>query len=168
MNLRNTGRLVVAGLAVASALAITACSDDSSSPTIHPTTSAQAAQVPVPTVAVLNAELQRVLDPGVPNAQKFGYVQGMSADPQLADKLMNLYKQNNVQVTIDSVNPRGGNTAVANVTLTVNGKVQPADQTPPVNLVYEDGKWKLTKEWVCQALQLAQITSAACPSTPTS
>lgn len=172
MNLRNTGRLVVAGLAIASALTITACSDNSDNNSTASTsassgsaassaTSAPAA--PPVTADAINAELQKVLDPATPFSEKVTYLQGMDSDPQLATKLQDLYDKNKIKITITSVTPTGGNTAQATGNLTINGKATDPSQEPVVPLVYEDGKWKVGKEFVCRALAMGQVTSPACP-----
>jgi len=171
LNLRNTGRLVVAGLAIASALTMTACSDDSgTSTTTHAvTTTTAVAAAPVPTAATLNSELQKELDPSTPFSEKVTYLQGMDADPDLANKLQKLYSQNNIKANIVSVTPLGGDQAQATVDMTINGKAVDPSQAPVVGLVYEDGKWKVGKDFVCNAIVgLGKMSSPACPATPTS
>jgi ABC-type glycerol-3-phosphate transport system substrate-binding protein len=143
LNLRNTGRLVVAGLAIVSALTITACSDNSDNNSTASTSAAASTSsgpaAPPVNAAVINAELQKVLDPATPFAEKVTYLQGMGSDPQLANKLQKLWNENNVKVTINSVTPTGGNTAQATGTMTINGKATDPSQEPVVPLVYEDG-----------------------------
>jgi len=172
LNLRNTGRLVVAGLAIASALTITACSDDSSdSTTTHAsaTSTSAAPAAPAVTADVINAELQKVLNPATPFAEKVTYLQGMDADPHLADELAKVYAQNSVNVTVLSVTPLGGNQAQATASMTVNGKPVDPSSTPVIPLVYENGKWKVAKDFTCGILtNLGKISSPACPAQATS
>ncbi|HLS77462.1 MAG TPA: hypothetical protein VK083_11795, partial [Nocardia sp.] len=83
MKLRTTGRIAIAGFAAIAALTLTACgSDDSkdeaestSTTTSAVTTSAAADTPPVPTAEELNSQLQRALDPTVPNSEKLEMVQ---------------------------------------------------------------------------------------------
>ena len=89
--------------AVATSLAACSSSDDSDDvPTVATTTSAAAtseagasgADAGVtnpnvrPSVATLNAMLDKALDPNVPNSEKTELVQGSEKDPQLFDKLV--------------------------------------------------------------------------------
>lgn len=152
MNFRTTGRAVVAGLAIASALTMTACSDDSSSSsktTKKKATATTSQAVAAPTTEQLNTELQKVLDPTVPDAEKLKMVQGMSADPSLPAKLTDAYKKNNVGIKIKTVEATGDTTANANAEATINGG-KPNQAVVP--FVYEDGIWKLEHTWACNAL----------------
>jgi hypothetical protein len=168
LNLRNTGRLVVAGLAIASALTITACSDnsDNSTATTHAAASSTSGGPAAPTVSAdtINSELQKVLDPNTPFTEKVTYLQGMDADHDLANKLQKLWSQNNLKINITNVTATGGDTAQATGTMTINGKATDPSQNPVVPLVYEDGKWKVAKEFVCRALAMGQVQSSACPT----
>lgn len=170
LNLRYTGRAVLAGLAVAAALTMTACSSNDDSSTTHHASSAAATttapQAPLPSVAQLNAEVQKALDPSTPLAEKNSYFQGVTADPELATKLQKQYAASNIKIQVIGVDGRGGDNAMATAQLTVNGKQQ--DQPAQVAIVYEDGKWKIAKAFVCQGLSMAGESSAACPSAPTS
>ena len=168
LKLRNTSRALVAGLAIAGALTMTACSSDNNSDNkttgAKATTSAaatsQAANLPpTPTVADLNAELQKGLDPNVPLDQKVGMIQGAEADPQLINRVADAAKQNNIQVSVTAVS-LVNNALTAEANFNVNGQNNPAT----VPFVAEDGKWKIEKSWACNLLASAQITSPACPA----
>ena len=50
-------------------------------------------------------------------------------------------------------------TAIANANVTFNGQTNPT----AVQLLFEDGKWKLDKAFACNIVQFAQLQSAACP-----
>ncbi len=113
----------------------------------------------VPTVADLNTELQRALDPSVPVAEKADYIQGTEADPELVNRLADAYKQTGAQIEITGVQNLG-DTLQATGNFTANGQTNPGT----VPFVADGGKWKIEKAWACNALQLANIQSAACPA----
>ncbi|MFJ4657794.1 hypothetical protein ACIP5Y_41565 [Nocardia sp. NPDC088792] len=165
MKLQNTGRIAVATLALVAALGLTACgSGDKGTTKPAATTSASAAAQnsnfpPAPTTADLNAELQKALDPNVPDDQKLDLMQGVSADPSLPSRLAAAFKQNNASITVNNVTDLGNGSATADATATINGG---APNQMVVPLVVEDGKWKVQKEWICNSLQLANQTSPAC------
>ncbi|MGW0251750.1 hypothetical protein ACWDYH_34485 [Nocardia goodfellowii] len=165
MKLRNTGRIAIAGLAMVAALGLTACGSDDkpdSKPT-RTTTSApatSAASLPaVPTAAELNAQLQKALDPNVPNADKLEWIQGAEADPELPNRLAEVYKSANASIEVTDVTAFG-DTVNAKAKLVFNGQENIVD----VPFVAENGQWKVQKTWVCQMLQLANQPSAACPA----
>ncbi|MGU3434122.1 hypothetical protein ACNHUS_14010 [Actinomycetes bacterium M1A6_2h] len=169
LKLRNSGRVLVGGMAVAAALTMTACSSDDGGTTATTTTTAAATTSataatgdlpPVPTAAELNADLQRGLDPNVPVSEKVGLVQGAEADPDLITKVADAARQNNATVVVNDVTDLGDGTLSANGTITVNGQANPLQ----VAFVAEDGVWKLANANACQIVSLAQITSPACPS----
>ncbi|WP_194819429.1 hypothetical protein [Nocardia sp. XZ_19_385] len=166
MKLRKTGRIAIAGLALAAALSMTACGSDDkkdtstakSSTTSAMATATSAANVPpVPTVAELNAQLQKALDPSVPNADKLDMVQGAQADPELPGRLAQAVEQSGAKAEVTEVTAFG-DTINAKAKITINGQENIAD----VPFVAEDGKWKVQKTWACQMLQLANVQSVAC------
>lgn len=169
LKLQNTGRIAVATLALVATLGLTACgSGDKGTTKPAATTSAAAAATsaaqnsnfpPAPTAADLNAELQKALDPNVPDEQKLDLMQGVSADPSLPSRLAAAFKQNNAAITVNNVTDLGNGSATADATATINGGA-PSQMVVP--LVVEDGKWKVQKEWICNSLQLANQTSPAC------
>lgn len=114
LKLRKTGRIAIAGLAIAATLSMTACGGDDNKDTAKPartTTSAKAAASaspnlpPVPTVSELNTALQKALDPSIPNAEKLDMVQGAQADPELPNRLADAAKSANIQVAVTEVTP---------------------------------------------------------------
>ncbi|WP_067848081.1 hypothetical protein [Nocardia lijiangensis] len=164
MKLRTTGRIAIAGLAIVATLGMTACGGDDSSDTPKPaktTTSAKAtaaANLPaVPTVAELNAQLQKALDPAVPTSEKLDMVQGAEADPELPGRLAEAYKATGASVTVTEVTAFG-DTINAKATIVLNGQENIAD----VPFVAEDGKWKVQKAWTCQMLTALGQQSTAC------
>ncbi|WP_225732197.1 MULTISPECIES: hypothetical protein [unclassified Nocardia] len=163
--MKKTGRIAIAGLAIVAALSMTACGSDDKKSEAKPTkatTSVKASASnpnlpPTPTVAQLNEELQRALDPNVPVAEKLEMVQGAQADPDLPSRLAEAYKQTGASVVVTDVTAFG-DTVNAKAKLTLNGQENVAD----VPFVAEDGKWKVQKAWACQILSLANVQSKAC------
>ena len=163
-------------VAVATSLAACSSSDDSDDvPTVATTTSAAAtseagasgADAGVtnpnvrPSVATLNAMLDKALDPNVPNSEKTELVQGSEKDPQLFDKLVKA-REDNKDVTYQifpPVIPAGPNKA------TVKVQVKLPDNPPTkldAQIVYADGRWKLASDSVCPILSGNNIKSAMC------
>ena len=174
MKLRSTGRVMVAGMAIAAALSMTACSDDSnggggSSTTAAASqsgseggsaTSAKPSNVPpAPTADELNAMLQKGLDPAVPATEKTDMIQGSEADPELINRVATAVQQNNASVKVTEVQDAGDGTAIAKAEVTFNGQTN----VNAVQLVFDNGKWKLDKGFACNIVQIAQLQSAACP-----
>ncbi|MGA9872635.1 MAG: hypothetical protein WBQ44_16035 [Rhodococcus sp. (in: high G+C Gram-positive bacteria)] len=170
MKLRNTRKAMVAGVAIAAALTMTACSSDegsdngTASTTSSAMSSASAAPQasgdypPVPSPEELNAELLRGLDPAVPVEEKAQLIQGAEADPELINQVAAAAVQNGADIQITSVDDLGDGTLNAGATLTINGQANPGSFV----FVAEDGKWKLSKDNACGLVQLAQLTSPAC------
>ncbi|MFD6354807.1 hypothetical protein [Nocardia tengchongensis] len=157
-----SGRTVIVALAVMAALGLSACGsggkDEAKS--IKTTTSrvdaAQGGYPPVPSVADLDAELRKLMDPTVSNEQKLDLIQGVQADPMLPQRLTDAYKQNNVTITITKVSDLGNGTVNAEAQVSVNGGA-PTQVVVPVG-----GKWKVQQDWTCNTLSLVNQTSPAC------
>ncbi|SFA38339.1 hypothetical protein SAMN05444374_101115 [Rhodococcoides kroppenstedtii] len=170
MKLPRTGRALVAGMAVAAALTMTACSSDDGGDTATTTaaattTSAGAAAPagdlpPIPTAAELNQRLQESLDPNVPLEQKVSYVQGAEEDPELINKVAEAARVNNAKIEVLDVTDLGDGTLSSNATIDLGGQVNPLQ----VAYVAEDGQWKLSRDNACAIVSLAQLTSPACPA----
>ncbi|MEU2252176.1 hypothetical protein [Nocardia xishanensis] len=164
MKLRKTGRVAIAGLAVAAALSMTACGSDDKSEDAKPartTTSVKAGAAanvpPVPTVEQLNTQLQRALDPAVPNQEKLAMIQGAEADPELPGRLAEAYQQTGASVVVTEVTAFG-DTINAKAKIVLNGQENLAD----VPFVAENGTWKVQKAWACGMLTNLGQQSAAC------
>ncbi|WP_040688666.1 hypothetical protein [Nocardia vinacea] len=166
MKLRKTGRIAIVALAVVAALGMTACSDDKDSkPAAKTSTSAQASASanantnlpPVPSVAELNTQLQRALDPSIPNSEKLDGVQGAEADPELPNRLAEAAKNANISVTVTDVTSFG-DSVNAKAKVVLNGQENIVD----VPFVAENGKWKIQKAWACTMLTNLGQQSAAC------
>ncbi|MEO7077802.1 MAG: hypothetical protein ABIY38_02815 [Rhodococcus sp. (in: high G+C Gram-positive bacteria)] len=169
MKLGNTRKAMVAGVAIAAALTMTACGSDEGSEKTTTTTATLTTSVvaapdasgdypPVPTAEELNTELLRGLDPAVPVEEKAELIQGAEADPDLINQVAAAAVQNGAAIQLTSVDDLGDGTLNAGATLTINGQANPGNFT----FVAEDGKWKLSKENACGLVQLAQLTSPAC------
>ncbi|MFB7724254.1 MULTISPECIES: hypothetical protein [unclassified Nocardia] len=165
MKFQKTGRIAVATLAVVTVLGLSACGDgdkkESTKPTKTSTSQTTAAQnyPPAPTAADLNAQLQKALDPAIPDAEKLDMMQGVQADPSLPSRMIEAYKQNQATITVTGVTDLGNGTLTADAQVAVAGG---APQNAVVPFVAEDGKWKVQKEWICNMLSLANQTSPAC------
>ncbi|WP_408637422.1 hypothetical protein [Nocardia aurea] len=164
LKLRKTGRIAIAGLAVVAALSMTACGSDDKNDTAKPTKTSTSAKAtvaanvpPVPSVAELNAQLQKALDPSVPNSEKLNMVQGAEADPELPNRLAEAYKATNASVEVTEVTAFG-DTINAKAKVVLNGQENIAD----VPFVAEDGVWKVQKAWACQMLAALGQQSTAC------
>ncbi|MGW4774149.1 hypothetical protein ACWEO2_39675 [Nocardia sp. NPDC004278] len=166
MKLRKTGRIAIAALAVVAALGMTACSDDKDSkPAAKTSTSVKASASasantnlpPVPSAAELNTQLQRALDPSVPNSEKLDGVQGAQADPELPNRLAEAAKSANITVAVTDVTSFG-DSVNAKAKVVLNGQENVVD----VPFVAEDGKWKIQKAWACAMLTNLGQQSAAC------
>ncbi|ATL66948.1 hypothetical protein GZH49_05175 [Nocardia terpenica] len=170
MKLQMTGRIAVASLAVVAALGMSACGsgDKNSGSSSKPktTTSAPAtteANVPpVPTADDLNKLMAQTLDPNVPADQKVQYLedgqQALQKDPEMINKLVTAYQQNNVKIEVTNVTSLGDQ-LTAKVNFSVNG-AQPTEADVP--FIAQDGKWKLQKSWACAGLQNLGQQSPAC------
>ncbi|WP_454196839.1 hypothetical protein [Nocardia sp. Marseille-Q1738] len=162
MKLRKTGRITVAGLAMAAALSLAACGNDETSdsrPQARTTTGAAATPTTPapPTVDQLNALLQRALDPAVPNEEKLDSVQGIEADPGLPNRLAEAFQQSNATVVVTGVTAFG-DSVTAQAKFILNGQENLVD----VPFVLDGGKWKVQKAWACQALANLNQQSPAC------
>lgn len=169
MKLQMTGRIAVAALAVVATLSLSACGSGSKSSSttttkaVATTTAAPASnEPPVPTAAELNQELQQVLDPNVPDSTKVGYLENGQAalqkDPQMIDKLVQAYQQNNAKIDVTDVTSLGDSLS-ATVNFSINGG---APNVATVPFVPQDGKWVLQMSWACNALQNLNQSSPAC------
>ncbi|KAF0842435.1 hypothetical protein [Nocardia caishijiensis] len=161
MTPRRIGRVAIAGLAVITALGLSACTEDK--PAAKTTTSAKAttttaaALPPVPTVEELNAQLNTALDPSVPNEQKLDFVQGGEADPELPNRLAVAAHDAGAQVQVTEVTSFG-DSVNAKANFTVNGQTNVVD----VPFVADGGKWKVQKAWACTMLTNLGQQSTAC------
>ncbi|MCF8611234.1 hypothetical protein L5G28_13870 [Gordonia sp. HY285] len=175
MKIRN----FVTGAIVAAAVAATAAcgSDDSGSdlppvPTADSSTSAASGSTSsadggmtdpnkVPSIKALNEMLETALDPKVDASEKTELVEGSEADPKLFDQLVKAAKDNpDVTYKIKPpVTKNGPKKAKVKVEVKVPGNpAQPIDAA----IVYDNGRWKLSKSTVCPLLSANDVDSVLC------
>lgn len=176
MKLRNSSRALVAGMAIAAAITMTACSSDDdkkSESTTSTTTSASANSgtvdpnlPPIPTPADLNSQLAKALDPATPTEEIVDMVQGADKDPNLIKQLADNARNSGISVEITDVVPPTQPYPAEGPVLTANGNITVSGQPPGTAIVYfvpEDGKWKLQQAWACNVLvNVLALTSPAC------
>ncbi|MBP1159210.1 maltose-binding protein MalE [Rhodococcus sp. PvR099] len=159
-------KTLIAGVAVAAALSLAACGDDTN--TAEKTTTAKATTTAAdssldypaaPSAVELNAMLVKGLDPATPAAEKVTLVQDGESDPGLFDAVAAAAKQSNATVTVvDPILDNGDGTLTATVNMDIGGQVSAGT----AGFVVENGQWKLSKEYACNIVKLANLTSPAC------
>lgn len=114
-----------------------------------------------PSIAALNEMVDQAVDPDIPRAEKVELVEGSEKDPAIFDELVKARAENsNVDwVLVNPVISAGPNKARVKVRIETAGN-------PPTNaestIVFDDGRWKLSNETVCNLLGLYQVESAMC------
>lgn len=173
-------KFLAIGVAVAAVSVTAACgsSDDNLPPMPSASTSAAAASgsaaatgyeaeitdaAKKPSVEVLNEMLDTALDPKVPAKDKVDLVEGAEADPDLFNQLVKVAKDNpDVTYVIQKpIRSNGPKRATFNVMVTI-----PGNQPTPLaaSIVYDDGRWKLSKETVCPLLAQGEVKTPLCPA----
>lgn len=171
---------------VAAALATTAAcgGDDSNLPPV-PTATATASETgaqttaatgseaemtnpnKVPGVAALNEMLQKALDPAIKPADKVDLVEGSEVDPNLFKELVKA-KKDNPDVTYEIKKPilkDGPKRAKVKV------EVKLPDNPPTkidASIVFDNGRWKLSKQTVCPLLGQTDVKSPLCTDSSSS
>ncbi|CAM2805722.1 hypothetical protein [Skermania piniformis] len=154
---RVVGRVVAAGTVAAAALSLAACgSTESTAGSATPTLP------PLPTAQELNDRLAQGLDPAVPVEDKARWVQGGDEDPQLLNRIADLYRKEGASIVVTKVTDLGGGRVEAAADFTLWNEVHP--QVVP--FVAEDGEWKVDKSYACSVIQFAQLSSPACNDQP--
>ena len=169
MNLNFT-KPVIAAVALAAALSLTACGSSSDGGTAQGTTTATTSAAatsttpPVPTVEELNTRLQMALDPAVSDEEKASLVEGLEADPTLLQQLSEKVAQAEADGLVSNIQVVGPTTPISaervSVPFTMDINGQP--QTSAVDVVVVDGEWKLAKDSICNLSTLLEISSPAC------
>jgi maltose-binding protein MalE len=159
-------KTLIAGVAVAAALSLAACGDDTSTTAENTSTAKATTTAPAgleypaaPSAVELNAMLVKGLDPATPAAEKVTLVQDGESDPGLFDAVAAAAKQSNATVTVvDPILDNGDGTLTATVNMDIGGQVSAGT----AGFVVENGQWKLSKEYACNIVKLANLTSPAC------
>ncbi|MBM7367129.1 hypothetical protein [Gordonia hydrophobica] len=175
-------RKLVTGVVVAGALAATAAcggNDDSNVPAVPTATASETSAAAttgdaamtnanqVPSVDALNEMLQQALDPDIKPADKVDLVEGSEVDPDLFKQLVKA-KKDNPDVTYAIKKPilkNGPNRAKVKV------EVKLPDNPPTkidASIVYDNGRWKLSKQTVCPLLSQAEVSSPLCADSSSS
>ncbi|MFT4086472.1 MAG: hypothetical protein QM658_04850 [Gordonia sp. (in: high G+C Gram-positive bacteria)] len=176
MKIRN---IVMIGVAAALVGATAACGgdDDSGLPTVtQQSTSSAAASTSAaatgyeaeitdgdkrPTVDVLNEMLQKALDPKIPAKDKTDLVEDSEVDPNLFNQLVKVAKEN-PDVTYKIKKPiTGAGPHKANVKVEVKLPDNPPTKID-ASIVYQDGRWKLSKSTVCPLLTANDVKTPLC------
>lgn len=114
-----------------------------------------------PSVEALNDMLQQALDPDIPAKQKTQLVEGSEVDPSLFTQLVKA-KEENPDVTYKIKKPVVGN-GPKRASVKVEVKIP---DNPPTKLdasiVFDNGRWKLSKETVCPLLTAYEVESPLC------
>ncbi|WP_132991541.1 hypothetical protein [Gordonia zhaorongruii] len=173
-------RKFMTGAVVAAAVAATAAcgSDDSADlPPVPTAASSEAASSngsgspedeltnakDVPSVDALNNMLETALDPKVKASEKTELVEDSSVDPKLFDKLVKAV-EDNPEVTYKIKRPVTSNgPKKANVKVEVKLPDNPATKID-ASIVYDNGRWKLSKNTVCPLLTSNDVKTPLCPS----
>ncbi|MFT3715434.1 MAG: hypothetical protein QM774_05655 [Gordonia sp. (in: high G+C Gram-positive bacteria)] len=177
MNIR---KIAISGVLLGTLGLTAACggSDDSGVPPVPPvstTSSAAASSAPAnsldaeltnkskrPSVDALNEMLQEALDPKIPAKDKTDLVEGSEVDPSLFNQLVKAAKENpDVTYKIKRpITPDGPGKAKVKV------EVKLPDNPPTkmdAGIVYDNGRWKLSKDTVCPLLIANNVQTPLCP-----
>ncbi|WP_232718201.1 hypothetical protein [Gordonia metallireducens] len=114
-----------------------------------------------PSIAALNELVDTAVDPKIPSKDKIVLVEGSEKDPAIFDELVKARAENSDVdwVLVNPVISAGPNKARVKVRIETAGN-------PPTNaestIVFDDGRWKLSQETVCNLLGLYQVKSPMC------
>ncbi|MFT3662052.1 MAG: hypothetical protein QM809_11805 [Gordonia sp. (in: high G+C Gram-positive bacteria)] len=117
-----------------------------------------------PSVEALNEMLQMALDPKISPEDKTVLVEGSEADPKLFNQLVEV-AQDNPDVDYEIKKPVISNGPKR---ASVKFEVRIPDNPPTkidASIVYDDGRWKLSKQTVCPLLSAQNVKTPACADT---
>jgi hypothetical protein len=134
------------------ALVVAACGGKIPTKPIH-TESA-----PTPTVTEMDAWLRHAIDPTIPAAEKQDLVQGSVADPDLVSKVLSLYSAEGAELHVRDVVQRDSMSILVDADLDLWSEIHP-QQVP---FVYDDGVWKIEKDYACRVTAVLNLSSSAC------
>lgn len=161
---------VIAAAALAVAVSLTACgsSDDGdSTTTTTATTSAESPSATAPpTVEEMNEKVKMALDPAVPAEEKAESVAGLDDDPELIQRVAEKIGEAeadglfaNVQV-VGPLVPTTAEEVSVPITFEAGGETQQG----ALDVVLDDGEWKLAKSTVCTLANVLDVPSDSCPT----
>lgn len=114
-----------------------------------------------PSVEALNEMLSIALDPDVPSDDKTELVEGSEVDPDLFNQLVKV-AEDNPDVTYEIKKPVvGAGPKRASVKVEVKLPDNPPTKIDAA-IVYEDGRWKLSKSTVCPLLAAGEVKTPLC------
>lgn len=114
-----------------------------------------------PSVEALNDMLQQALDPKIPPKDKTELVEGSEIDPDLFNQLVKAVKDN-PGVTYKIKKPiTGAGPSKANVKVEVKLPDNPPTKID-ASIVYDNGRWKLSKQTVCPLLTANDVKTPLC------
>ncbi|WP_199832514.1 hypothetical protein [Gordonia iterans] len=170
-------KFVMAGAIAALALVPVACGSDDNLPPVPQAASATESDSAVaqeqgleaelsngtkrPSIEALNEMLQMALDPKIPSKDKTELVEGSEVDPKLFDQLVEV-AEDNPDVTYTIMKPvisNGPNRA------SVKFEIRIPDNPPTkidASIVYDQGRWKLSKQTVCPLLSAQKVKTPLC------
>ena len=167
----NFSKPVIAAAALAAALTLSACgsSDNGDASTTTATsTAAETTSAPAPpTVEDMNEKVKMALDPAVPVSEKAESVAGLDDDPELIQRVAEKIGEaeadglfSNVQV-VGPLVPTTAEEISVPITFEAGGEPQQG----ALEIVLDDGEWKLAKSTVCNLASVLGVSSEACPAT---
>ncbi|MFE3703840.1 hypothetical protein ACFXO7_38985 [Nocardia tengchongensis] len=117
------------------------------------------ADLPKPSVADLNDKVTKAFDPAIDSKTKTDWIENAGLDPQLAQKLVDAAKANNVKIKITNVGDPSGGKLKADADVTIDGKPV---QNAAVTFVADGTEWKIEHNYACSIVKAAKLASAAC------
>lgn len=117
------------------------------------------ADLPKPSVSDLNDKVTKAFDPSIDSKTKTDWIENAGLDPQLAQKLVDAAKANNVKIKITNVGDPAEGKLKADADVTIDGKPV---QNATVSFVADGTDWKIDHNYACSIVKAAKLDSAAC------
>ncbi|MEV6098386.1 hypothetical protein ACFXG4_14325 [Nocardia sp. NPDC059246] len=117
------------------------------------------ADLPKPSVQELNDKVTKAFDPSIDSKTKTDWIEDAALDPQLAQKLVDAAKANNVTIKITNVGDPANGKLKADADVTIDGKPV---QNATVSFVADGSDWKIDHNYACSIVKAAKLDSAAC------
>lgn len=159
-------RLVAAVAAVATSVALAACTTSIPPEVLSSSSAAMSSRmrpaVPEPTLEQLQKLLNKVLNPKIPAEKKLDTIEGAGDSPELFEKIAQASRESKADIKLSGqIVPTDRKTRTVHVELAIPG--QPP-QGGEIQFVFDDGKWKVSKAFVCSTITMLMPDSvpAAC------